>query len=123
MAGVVTLPRRESVAFRHIEFLPMSGARVLVIFVTDGEEVHNKIINTSKVFSPAELQQAANYLNSVYSGRSLAKIREQLLMDLEQDRRLVNQGMIDAVSMAQLAFAHPPKDDYVLSGETNLMGF
>jgi heat-inducible transcriptional repressor len=59
----------------------------------------------------------------VYSGRSLAKIREQLLMDLEQDRRLVNQGMIDAVSMAQLAFAHPPKDDYVLSGETNLMGF
>ena len=123
MAGVVTLPRRETVTLRHIEFLPMSSTRVLVIFVTDGEEVHNKIIHTHKLFSPAELQQAANYLNSVYAGRSLSKIREQLVVDLEHDRHLVNQGMIDAVSMAQLTFAQQPKDDYVLSGETNLMGF
>lgn len=123
MAGVVTLPRRETVVLRHIEFLPMSNTRVLVIFVTDGEEVHNKIIHTSKQFSPAELQQAANYLNSVYAGRSLAKIRDLVLSELENDRHQVNQGMLDAVNMAQLTFAQQPKDDYVLSGETNLMGF
>jgi len=124
MAGVVTLPRRKSVILRHIEFLPMSSTRVLVIFVTDGEEVHNKIIHTSRLFSAAELQQAANYLNSIYAGLSLTKIRELLVSDLENDRNLVNQGMIDAVSMAQLTFTQQqPKDDYVLSGETNLMGF
>jgi len=111
------------VVLRHIEFLPMSNTRVLVIFVTDGEEVHNKIIHTSKMFSAAELQQAANYLNSVYAGRSLSKIRELVVKDLENDRHLVNQGMIDAVNMAKLTFAQQPKDDYVLSGETNLMGF
>ena len=124
MAGVVTLPRRKSVILRHIEFLPMSSTRVLVIFVTDGEEVHNKIIHTSRLFSAAELQQAANYLNSIYAGLSLTKIRELLVCDLENDRISVNQGMIDAVNMAQLTFAQQqPKDDYVLSGETNLMGF
>jgi len=123
MAGVVTLPRRELVALRHIEFLPMSNTRVLVIFVTDGQEVHNKIIHTDKLYGPAELQQAANYLNSVYAGRSLSKIRELILSDMEHDRNQVNQGMIDAVTMAQLTFAEKPKDDYVLSGETNLMGF
>ncbi len=123
MAGVVTLPRRESVILRHIEFLPMSNTRVLVIFVTDGQEVHNKIIHTQKQFSPAELQQAANYLNSVYTGRSLAKVRDLIIKEMEQDQRQVNQGMIDAVNMAQLTFAQQPKDDYVLSGETNLMGF
>ncbi|MGY6277147.1 heat-inducible transcriptional repressor HrcA [Methylomonas sp. MgM2] len=123
MAGVVTLPRRESVALQHIEFLPMSGTRVLVIVVTDGQEVHNKIIHTDKTFSSAELQQAANYLNSVYAGRSLSKIRDLIVKDMEQDRHRVNQGMIDAVNMAQLAFSQKPKEDYVLSGETNLMGF
>ncbi|MFM8341418.1 MAG: HrcA family transcriptional regulator, partial [Methylomonas sp.] len=35
MAGVFTLPRRESVSLQHIEFLPMSNNRVLVIFVTN----------------------------------------------------------------------------------------
>jgi heat-inducible transcriptional repressor len=123
MAGVVTLPRRETIALRHIEFLPMSNTRILVIFVTDDQDVHNKIIHTDRLYSPAELQQAANYLNSMYSGRSLSRIRESILLDMEQHRAQVNQGMIDAVTMAQQTFAQQPKDDYVLTGETNLMGF
>ncbi|PPD33194.1 MAG: heat-inducible transcriptional repressor HrcA [Methylomonas sp.] len=123
MAGVVTLPRRETIALRHIEFLPMSNTRILVIFVTDDQDVHNKIIHTDRLYSPAELQQAANYLNSMYAGRSLSRIRESILLDMEQNRAQVNQGMIDAVTMAQQTFAQQPKDDYVLTGETNLMGF
>ena len=145
MAGVVTLPKREQVCLRHIEFLSLSHTRVLVIFVTNEQEVHNKIIHTSKLFSPAELQQAANYLNSIYSGRSLDAVRKAVLKELQEDQeRMTNlsgtdlhlpeggragkpdmsQGMLDAVKMAQLAFGqNNEKDDYVLTGETNLMGF
>jgi heat-inducible transcriptional repressor len=145
MAGVVTLPKRELVCLRHIEFLSLSHTRVLVIFVTNEQEVHNKIIHTSKVFSPAELQQAANYLNSIYSGRSLDAVRKAVLKELQEDQeRMTNlsgtdlhlpegcragkldmsQGMLDAVKIAQLAFNQDnKKDDYVLTGETNLMGF
>jgi len=123
MAGVVTLPKREVLCLRHIEFLPLSNTRVLVIFVTNEQEVHNKIIHTSKKFSEAELLQAANYLNSVYSGQSLEAVRQAVLDALQQDQQRVNQGMIDAVSMAQQAFEQQPTEDYVLSGETNLMGF
>ncbi len=124
MAGVVTLPKRDLVCLRHIEFLSLSHTRVLVIFVTNEQEVHNKIIHTSKVFSPAELQQAANYLNSIYSGRSLDAVRKAVLKELQEDQERMNQGMLDAVKMAQLAFDQDnKKDDYVLTGETNLMGF
>jgi heat-inducible transcriptional repressor len=124
MAGVVTLPRREVVFLRHVEFLPLSNTRVLVIFVTNEQEVHNKIIHTSRLFSAAELQQAANYLNSVYSGRSLVSVREALLKELQDDQQQVNQSMLDAVNMAKLAFdQNSEKEDYVLTGETNLMGF
>lgn len=123
MAGVVTLPKREVLCLRHIEFLSLSNTRVLVIFVTNEQEVHNKIIHTAKQFSEAELVQAANYLNSVYSGRSLAAVRQAVLDELKQDQQLVNQGMIDAVNIAQQAFEQQPVEDYVLSGETNLMGF
>ncbi len=145
MAGVVTLPKRELVCLRHIEFLSLSHTRVLVIFVTNEQEVHNKIIHTSKVFSPAELQQAANYLNSIYSGRSLDAVRKAVLKELQEDQERMTklsgtdlhlpegcragkpdmkQGMLDAVKMAQLAFDQDnEKDDYVLTGETNLMGF
>ena len=124
MAGVVTLPRREIVCLRHIEFLPLSNNRVLVIFVTNEQEVHNKIINTAKIFSPGELQQAANYLNSIYCGHNVDSVRNAVLRDLQIDQSNINQSMLDAIAMAQLTFqADPKKDDYVLAGETNLMDF
>ena len=124
MAGVVTLPRKDLVCLRHIEFLPLSNTRVLVIFVTNEHEVHNRIIHTAKKFSAAELQQAANYLTSLYTGHSLAAVREAVVKELQLDQQRVNQSMRDAVSMAQLAFTDDAKkEDYILSGETNLMGF
>ncbi len=124
MAGVVTLPKRAMVSLRHIEFLPLSNTRVLVIFVTNEQEVHNKILHTSKQFTPAQLQQAANYLNSVYSGLSLAAVRKAVLKELKDAQEQMNREMLDAVQMAKLALDPGKSDeDYVLSGETNLMGF
>jgi heat-inducible transcriptional repressor len=124
MAGVVTLPKQELYCLRHIEFLSLSHHRVLVIFVTAEQEVHNKIIQPTKEFSAAELQQAAAYLNSIYSGKSLAFVRSAVLKELKQTQQQLNQQMLDAISMAQLAFDKQQEpEDYVLSGETNLMGF
>ncbi len=124
MAGVVTLPKHDVLCLRHIEFLPLSNTRVLVIFVTNEQEVHNKIIHTSKQFSEAELVQAANYLNSVYSGRSLEAVRQAVFCEFQQDQQVLNQSMIDdAVNMAQQAFDQQPKEGYILTGETNLMEF
>ncbi len=124
MAGIVTMPRREAVCLRHIEFLALSNMRVLVILVTNEHEVHNKIIQTDKKYSPSELQQAANYLNAAYAGKSLTAVRELVIKELKEDQQRMNQGMLDAISIAQLALdAGKKKDDYVLAGETNLMGF
>ena len=124
MAGVVTLPRRELVCLRHIEFLPLSHKRVLVIFVTNEQEVHNKVIHTDKVFSASELQQAGAYLSAVYCGHSLDAVRAAVLKELQDDQERMNQAMLDAIKMAQLAFeSGNDKEDYVLTGETNLMGF
>jgi heat-inducible transcriptional repressor len=124
MAGIVTLPKRETVCLRHIEFLPLSNTRVLVIFVTNEQEVHNKIIQTDKKFSASELQQAANFINSIYAGRSLQAVREAVLKELKEDQQRMNQGMMDAIKIAQLALEpNDKKEDYVLAGETNLMGF
>ncbi len=123
MAGVVTLPKTDVLYLRHIEFLSLSHTRVLVIFVTNEQEVHNKIIHTSRQFSEAELIQASNYLTSMYAGKSLAAVRQAVFTALQDDQQRLNQGMIDAVNIAQQAFEFKQQEDFVLSGETNLMGF
>ena len=126
MAGLVTLPHREAVTFRMIEFLPLSEQRILVILVTNEQEVQNRIIHPTKRFSAAELTSAANYLNAVYAGKDLVSIRESLVRELQHTRDQMNQEAIRATEIADLAFqvgGQRRKKDFVLTGEMNLLDF
>lgn len=126
MAGLVTLPRRDAVTFRMIEFLPLSEQRILVILVTNEQEVQNRIIHPARAFSPSELTAAANYLNAVYAGKDLAAIRESLLLELQHTREQMNQEAIRAAEIADLALQmedQPRRKSFVLTGEMNLMDF
>jgi len=86
LAGVVMMPRHDRNVFRQIEFLPLSGNRVLAILVTSEGEVHNRIVHTDRLYSPAQLEQAANYLNEMFTGRNMHEVRKRLLDDLKDTR-------------------------------------
>lgn len=124
MAGVVMVPRRERVAFRQIEFLPLSGDRILTILVTHEEEVLNRIINTKRAYTKSELERAANYLNQAFSGQTLTKVREKLFREMQQARKDLDQTMAQAMEIAGQVFQQEEQgDDCVISGQTNLMDF
>lgn len=124
MAGVVMVPKRERLIFRRIEFLPLSANRVLTILVTSEGEVHNRVINTRKVFSPAELQESANFLNQQYPGLGLEQMHERLVAEMEEARSHMNGIMARALEMAdQLIETSDEDGDYVMAGQTNLMDF
>lgn len=124
MAGVVMLPKREVAALRQVEFLPLSSRRVLVILVLNEQEVQNRIIHTSRDYSPAELQQIANYLTQLCAGQDLRQARERLLREMNDARDSMNQLMADAIEMASQAFTTDEAgQDYYLEGQTNLMSY
>ena len=125
LAGVVTVPRGQHAALRQIEFLPLSENRILVILVINDREVQNQILHTDRNYSASELQQAANYINQHYAGVEMPQVREKILRDLESTRNSMNQAMHDIISVAHSAIADSehPDGEYVLAGETNLMGF
>ncbi len=124
MAGVVMLPRQELAALRQVEFLPLSNRQVLVILVLNEREVQNRIITTSRDYSPAELQQIANYLTQLCGGQDLRQARQRLLREMDEARDTMNQLMADAIEMAAQAFGSGEgEDDFLLEGQTNLMSY
>ena len=125
LAGVVMLPRHNVQTLRHVEFLPLSDQRVLVILVLNEHEVQNRIIRIEREYSASELQQAANFLNLHCAGRDLLQVRQILLSDLQATRESMNELMETAIAMADKIFREESTDaeDFVLDGETNLMGF
>lgn len=123
MAGVVMIPRREQLTLRQIEFLPLTSQRVLVVLVVNEQEVQNKVIHTDRVYSPAELQQAANFLNQEYAGKDLNAIRELLLGSMQQAREDMNRLMATAINVADQVLEEKTNSDYIMAGETNLMSY
>ena len=125
LAGVVMLPKNEKSTLQHMEFVALSGNRVLVILVVNDREVQNRIIHTSRAYSASELQEASNYLNDIFVGRDLNFVRNNILDELEKTKEQLSRSMQTAMEMAQLAFDYEKSkinnDELLFSGETNLM--
>jgi heat-inducible transcriptional repressor len=126
LAGVVTVPREAHAALTHIEFVALSANRVLTILVVNEREVQNRVVQLERHFTAEELRRAAAYLNELFAGQELAGVRARIVAQLQETREQMNRLMVDAITLAQRAFAEQPdaRDaDVVIAGETNLMGF
>jgi heat-inducible transcriptional repressor len=124
LAGVVTLPRTRQASVTQMEFVGLSENRVLVVLVFNDREVQNRIIQLERRYSADELKRASNYLNEQFRGRSVREVRQELLRQLSEARAHMNQIMLDAIAVAQQVFESGSDDklEYVIKGETNLMG-
>ncbi|MFT4179690.1 MAG: heat-inducible transcriptional repressor HrcA [Thermomonas sp.] len=119
--GMVSVPKRESFAFRQIEFVALDPQRVLAILVFADGEVQNRVVQVRRAFDPSELEQAANYLNTHFAGQPLAQIRARLLHELRDARSEMERLLTSSLDIAEQAFA-PSREDMLVAGQTRLMG-
>jgi len=119
-AAVVMTPRRRAIKLRHVEFLKLSEKRVLLIVITPEGDVQNKILLTERDYSPAELVEAANYINQNFAGQSFEDVRSKLQRELHEIRQDMIQLMSAAIEAGNRA-VNEDVNDYVISGERNLL--
>jgi heat-inducible transcriptional repressor len=100
-AGLVLAPKADG-PIRHIEFVPLSPGRALVVLVSADGQVENRIIETPPGLPPSALQQASNYLNAQLSGLSLAELRRRVAADLSADKTALDE-LTSAIIEAGLA--------------------
>ncbi len=66
--GFAIAPPNAQAIFHRIEFVPLSGARILIVVVASGNQVSQKTVDIGEAVRASELVQAANYLNAEFSG-------------------------------------------------------
>jgi heat-inducible transcriptional repressor len=123
LTGIVTAPRRDDfVAFRQIDFVGLSGRRLLVILITEDGQVQNRIVTTEQDFSHPELTRAANYFNDTFSGISLSEVKRRLVSEMQRESDDLQRVMTLAMRMARAALGEDEAGaGMVVSGESNLM--
>ena len=119
-AGVVLIPKRKRISFRHLEFMPLSERRILVIIVTTDGTVQNRIILADKPYTASELTQASNFFNQHYTGLSFEEVQIKLHEELKQMQSDMTRLMSAALEASNKALQED-KDGVVISGEHNLL--
>jgi heat-inducible transcriptional repressor len=125
-AGVVTVPRQQSSQLRQVEFLPLSGERVLVILVVNEREVQNRIIHTQRQYSEEELRLATSLVNQRFAGQHLSQVKQQIIREMEADRMSIDRYMQTTLDLASQAFEQEAEasdeEEYLVAGEGQLLG-
>lgn len=119
-AGLVMIPKRKSIAFRHLEFLPLTEKRILLIIVTSDGNVQNRIIVADRPYTQSELTQATNFFNQNYAGNTFEEVHRKLHDELRQMQSDMTRLMAAALEASNKAL-EKDKDSVVISGEHNLL--
>src|SRR5690606_11257420 len=120
--GLVTVPRRDRFAFRHIDFVRLDERRVLAILVFTDGEVQNRAVALPRPLSAGVLEWIANDLNQNYSGLGQEEIGDRLVTELYDERSEEDKRMAATVARAQATLQIDDGEDVLVSGQTKLMG-
>jgi len=125
-ASVVMAPKKDT-PLKHIEFVQIAPGRALVVMVSEGDDVENRIIDLPTGITPSALIQAANYINSKLLGHDF----DQASLLIERE---INQHQAELDKLTQQIFAEGlavwfgtrddnqnKRESLIVSGQANLL--
>jgi heat-inducible transcriptional repressor len=119
--GFAIAPSTDTTTLEHLNFVPLDGGKVLVVVVATGGYVSHKVIEPSEQYDAVELQQAANYLNSEFRGRTMIELRRAVLERLREERTLYDALMARALRLASTSLEDIGSAPSVFLQGTSLM--
>jgi heat-inducible transcriptional repressor len=102
--GFAIAPPSDNARLEHLEFVPLDAGKILVVLVATGGQITHKVITPAERYGSVELQQAANFLNSQFRGRSLTEVRHDVLERLREVETLYDALMERALRLANSTF-------------------
>jgi heat-inducible transcriptional repressor len=117
---VVLAPRFTAAVLRQIEFVKLSGNRILVILVSQTGSVQNKIIESDGQINLADLERMNNYLNEMLQGLTITQVKSRLIIEMQDEKTRYDSLMSQAITLSQKTMADSDSEIF-LEGQTNIM--
>lgn len=107
---------------QRIEFIALGGSRVLVVVVSRGNQVTQKVVDAGEAVRPDDLAQAAGYLNTEFAGLPLLAVREAVAERLRQERTLYDRLLSRALRLARSTLDElPARQTFHVEGAASLL--
>lgn len=121
-ASLVLAPKHEA-EIRHIEFVSLSADRALVVLVLTDGHVENRLFTPPPGQTPSSMREAANFLNSVAEGKTLADLRRSIGAEIAARRQQIDTLARELVEggLAVWENAGESSERLIVRGRANLL--
>jgi heat-inducible transcriptional repressor len=123
--ALATPPRIDDILLKRIKFIKYERKKVLTVLISEEGVVKNRIIELDKIHAQKQLDRAAHYLNSRFSGLPIKKVREQIAYQLYKEKTVCDQLIANLLYLCKDIV--PSEDDDLslnsLAGTSNLPDF
>ena len=82
-AGLVVAPQQSSNRLKQIQFVQIDSTRAMVILVSEGNAIENRVIGLPQGITPSTLQEASNFLSDKFIGYTIAEMNDSLTSEIE----------------------------------------
>ena len=118
--GIVMGPRFTANVFRHIEFVKLSGQRILAILVSQSGSVQNKIIETDEELQAADLTRMANYLNDILKGLTITQVKKRILEEMQEEKIRYDALLARALELSRQTLEETNVEVFI-EGQANIL--
>ncbi len=121
-ASLVLAPRIEA-PIREVQVVPLSGDDALLVIVTEDGQVENRLFRMPQGLSPAGLEQAANFVNSIARGRTIAELRRVIEQEIARHRSELDNLARQLVEAGLAVWQHDEdhEERLIVRGQANLL--
>lgn len=121
--AVVQYPSIVKSKVRHIELVPLTSSRIMMILITDAGRVEQRVIELTRDVQEAFIAGIRTQLNNAMAGQSLPDVAERITGIIEgygpSDRRDISLIVSAVIEMA----IEKAEEKVVLAGTANLARF
>jgi len=89
-ASLVLTPKHETAPIKHIEFVSLARDRALVVLVFADGHVENRIFTPPLGQTPSSMREAANFVNALAEGRTLAELHMAVALEIRKRRQEID---------------------------------
>ncbi len=120
--AVVAAPNPEHEVFRQMEFILLDKGLILVVFVSKGGAVQNRIIQVEQNIKQEDLDKFTRYLNDLLAELTLTQVKDRVAQEMAREKIRFDVVLSRALSLGKRALEQGADGDLFIEGQTNLMG-
>jgi heat-inducible transcriptional repressor len=118
--AVVQYPIMINTTVRHVEVVPLTAARLMLVLITDSGRVDQRTVDLGDVITEGNVVRLRSVLNSALTGRQLSEAAVRIAELPEQSPGELRDVLIRVCTVLVESLVEHPEERLLLGGTANL---